>query len=292
MKHIKTKLLSLLILITISVKAQNTSENALLWEISGNGLTHSSYIFGTIHLIPENDFFFTDIMKENLLKCNTLALEIDMDMSLSEKIELSKKMLLPEGKEISEFMTEEQYKKFISFLTDTLKIGKLKLNMMTKYKPIFSSALIISELIGKSKTYEEEFMTLAKKNKIHVIGLETADYQINVLDKISIEDQVKMLFENDLNQNGLDDYYKLVESYKNQNLNDLYELFKNEETIVDFEEDLLVKRNKNWISVIENQIKNQSVFIAVGAGHLPGNKGVLNLLTKQGYIIKPININK
>jgi uncharacterized protein YbaP (TraB family) len=292
MKHIKTKLLSLLILITISVKAQNTSENALLWEISGNGLTHSSYIFGTIHLIPENDFFFTDIMKENLLKCNTLALEIDMDMSLSEKIELSKKMLLPEGKEISEFMTEEQYKKFISFLTDTLKIGKLKLNMMTKYKPIFSSALIISELIGKSKTYEEEFMTLAKKNKIHVIGLETADYQINVLDKISIEDQVKMLFENDLNQNGLDEYYKLVESYKNQNLNDLYELFKNEETIVDFEEDLLVKRNKNWISVIENQIKNQSVFIAVGAGHLPGNKGVLNLLTKQGYIIKPININK
>ncbi len=292
MKHIKTKLLSLLILITISVKAQNTSENALLWEISGNGLTHSSYIFGTIHLIPENDFFFTDIMKENLLKCNTLALEIDMDMSLSEKIELSKKMLLPEGKEISEFMTDEQYKKFISFLTDTLKIGKLKLNMMTKYKPIFSSALIISELIGKSKTYEEEFMTLAKKNKIHVIGLETADYQINVLDKISIEDQVKMLFENDLNQNGLDEYYKLVESYKNQNLNDLYELFKNEETIVDFEEDLLVKRNKNWISVIENQIKNQSVFIAVGAGHLPGNKGVLNLLTKQGYIIKPININK
>jgi uncharacterized protein YbaP (TraB family) len=51
---------------------------------------------------------------------------------------------------------------------------------------------------------------------------------------------------------------------------------------------LLDRRNRNWIPVMESAMKNSSTFFAVGAGHLAGNQGVLELLRKQGYKVKGI----
>ena len=50
----------------------------------------------------------------------------------------------------------------------------------------------------------------------------------------------------------------------------------------------LFKRNQNWIPKIEEKIKDHSCFIAVGAAHLPGDKGVLNMLKQKGYTVTPV----
>ena len=76
------------------------SENSILWEISGNGLEHPSYIFGTIHMIPENDYFFTKSAKNCFNSCQTLVLETDIDIPLKKQIELAKQIMLPNGNTI------------------------------------------------------------------------------------------------------------------------------------------------------------------------------------------------
>ncbi len=277
-------------LLIVSAQAQeiDTTKNSLLWEISGNGLKQPSYIFGTIHIIPEKDFFFTDLMKEKFEFCKQLVLEIDINLSLTEKINTAKQMFLPDGKSLSDYMTNDEFSIFKTYLLDSLGVKEKTFKRMQKIKPMFSSALILNDLIGKSKTYEEEFNKLAAKNNMKVSGLESLQFQIDLINKISIEEQIKMLTEDSSNKNPLDSYNKMLKLYKNQNLDSLKILIDEDESMANISEDLLKNRNTDWIPKIEKLINNSSVFIAVGAGHLAGEDGVLNLLKQKGYIVKPI----
>ncbi|MCF6185038.1 MAG: TraB/GumN family protein, partial [Bacteroidales bacterium] len=102
----------------------DSTANSLLWEISGNGIEKPSYIFGTIHMIPKDDYFFTNLMKEKFAACEKLVLEIDINMALAEKIKEAKQMFLPEGKLLYDYMTEKDSVEFHSYLIDSLKISK------------------------------------------------------------------------------------------------------------------------------------------------------------------------
>jgi hypothetical protein len=133
-------------------------------------------------------------------------------------------------------------------------------------------------------------MTLALKNGIGLDGLETAAEQMSILDSISLEDQADMLLESLQNlhatRHSLDD---MVKQYKAQNLDSLYALFEKEENMDEFQGSLLDNRNKKWIPLIENFIAQQPCFIAVGAGHLGGKNGVINLLRERGYTLTPVH---
>ncbi len=294
MKLTKTIFTTLFVLFSFLINAQDTSniEKSLLWEVSGNGIEHPSYVFGTIHLIPADDYFFTDVMKEKLLTCKTLALEIDINMSLGEKINLAKKVMLPEGKRLSDYLTDEQFEQYSAYVLDSLKIKESKFKQMNMIKPIFASSIILVELLGKTKTYEEEFNKLANKKGLTVIGLETAEYQLSIMDKMSIEKQIEMIFEDDLSGNPLTEFNEILNVYKDQDLERMNELFIIDESLSEFADDLLNNRNENWIPIIEKEMKNNSIFVAVGAAHLPGETGVLNLLKLRGYTVKAVNINK
>ena len=285
----KLSILILIIIIGLGTKAQN-NEKSLLWEVSGNGLEKPSYIFGTIHLIPEKDYFFTETMKEKLISCETLALEIDINMSLKEQINLAKKMMMPKDTTYETYMTKGQYDRYSSYILDSLGIKKKKFKQINRIKPLFASAIILTELIEKTKAYEKELSKIAKKNDINLIGLETAEYQFNILSKISIEDQIAMITDDGLYEsNPLDEFMKIVEIYKEQDINEFSKLFKEDKSLKEFEDDLLYNRNSNWIPIIEKQMKANSIFVAVGTAHLPGKKGVLNLLRESGYSVKAIN---
>ncbi len=295
MKNIS--LLIICIFIAISIKAQTNAttvetrvtDKSLLWEISGNGLENPSYIFGTIHLIPEDDYFFTDLMKAKLSDCKTLVLEVDINMSLKEQIALAKKIILPKGKTLEDYMSVEQYKKYSDYILDSLKIKKSKYKQMNKIKPIFGSSIVLSELLGKIKSYEQELNKIAKKNNMNIVGLETADYQIDILDKISIKKQVEMIAGEDMySKQPLTEYYKIIKVYKKQDLEMLNKLFKAEKSMQEFENELLYDRNRNWIQIIEKLSKENPIFVAVGAAHLPGKKGVLNLLKEKGFSVRVV----
>jgi uncharacterized protein YbaP (TraB family) len=265
-------------------------ENALLWQISGNGLQESSYIFGTIHMIPETDFFFLELWKEKLLTCKTLALEIDINMGLAEQFELAKKILLPEGKTLADYMTKEKYLEFQSYILDSLNIKKTKWNQMNKIKPLFSMSLIYEDLMKNMKTYEVELNAMALKNGIVTVGLETADYQIDILNGISIEEQIDMLTGTELSGDPVAELAELVKIYKAQDLNKMLEMYKEDPEMIKYEDQLLLQRNKNWIPIIEKLIRQGTTFVAVGSMHLPGKNGILLLIRDAGYDVKPVMI--
>src|SRR6218665_1169628 len=61
-----------------TTKQKTVDQNSLLWKISGNGLTKPSYVFGTIHLICESDYFWNPVMEEALKATEKICMEMDM----------------------------------------------------------------------------------------------------------------------------------------------------------------------------------------------------------------------
>jgi len=289
MKKLIFTILISIFLISAQAQTNDNIEKSLLWEISGNGLEKPSYIFGTMHLVPKDDYFFTDIMKAKFDNCDKLILEIDIDITLSKQIEIAKQVILPKGKRLSNYMSAEDFETFQSYVIDTLKIKKSTFKKINKIKPLLGSSLIINELAGKTKAYEKELAKLAKKNNIEVVGLETIEFQMSLINNISVDEQIKMMTEeNGMTGNPMDAYNVMLEAYKKQDLFTLKNLMDADESMIGLEDDFLKNRNIDWIPKIENYAKESSVFVAVGAGHLPGEKGVLNLLKEKGYTVTAV----
>ena len=289
MKYIK--ILGWVLLLVPSLfafRGQETSTigDSLFWEISGNGLKQSSYLFGTIHMIRKDDFFLPKVVEEKFESCQILALEIDLDMTIAEKIDLAQKTMLPDAKTIADYIDSSEYQELRSYMINDVGIKQKKTDKYMRLKPFFLSSVILTEQLDDIKSYEEEFMAMAKKNKMKSMGLESIEYQFDIVDKVSIENQLILLMEGTKEIDGLDQFAQMVNLYKNQQLNTLYELTISESAGIDnFKTDFLDTRNSNWIPIIEKSIKDASVFIAVGAGHLAGETGVISLLKAHGYTV-------
>jgi uncharacterized protein len=118
-------------------------------------------------------------------------------------------------------------------------------------------------------------------------------YQLSIFDSIPYEVQAKQLVafiaDENTEEKAGKDYDEMANAYRNQELGKLEALINKEEFGVgNFTDLLLYNRNKNWVSTMERIFSSSSVVIAVGAGHLPGQKGVINLLRQAGYTVEPI----
>ena len=261
----------------------------LLWKISGNGLSQHSYLYGTIHVMPKDKFSVSPKIREAFNYSAMMALEVDLNMDLKAKIQMAQEMLLPGGKAIKDYMTAEDFQKLHSFCIDSLKMKKRKLKKYYRLKPFFFSSVVAQEQMGETSSYELEFMKMAKKRKMKMIGLESIEFQLQTINKISIQDQAKMLVQ-EFGTNPTAQFDEMLNLYLNEDLEGLYKIVSEEsDAIPEFNHNFLVVRNKNWIPVIEKNISSNSFFIAVGAAHLPGENGVIQLLRSKGYSVEPIN---
>lgn len=273
----------LLCLFTLTFLSSNAQ---LLYKIEGKNLEKPSFIYGTIHIMPEKDFIISESVKSALKSCNELAMEIDLNMDLKTQIEMIKLSMLPDGKTISDITTKENAERIRNFCIDSIKWKESKYNKTSRFKPFFLSSIITQELIGKSKSYEIEFKKLAKKNKMSMSGLETIQFQMNLMSEISEEEQIRMLLLGLNTDNS--EFKKLLSAYLKKDINLLGSLMNDAEFSPEFYSNFIVKRNQKWIPVIAELIQKKSAFIAVGAAHLPGEEGVLHLLKESGYTITPV----
>lgn len=263
------------------VHAQNKTENALLWEVSGNGLAKPSYLFGTIHMICEKDFVMKPKVNDAFAKTNQLVLEINM----ADPNELVTMQQLALGKEpLSKQLTKEQLAKLEEILKREIGIGVAQVDQ-------FSLQTILSLISMKSfgcdniKMYEMEFVAKAKQMNKPVLGLEKVkeqfDYMAKALDSNEIIEQLSKS-DKQLTQ-------QLVATYLNEDVSGLYEFSTNKEmmsaTAVQW---MLQFRNENWLKTMPTLMQKESTFFAVGAAHLGGEIGIIHLLRKAGYTVKPI----
>ncbi|HKK77891.1 MAG TPA: TraB/GumN family protein [Saprospiraceae bacterium] len=271
-------------------------EKSLLWEVTGNGLEQTSYVYGTIHMIDKDDFFFTEATEEAMGKAERFTFEIDMeDMNDMGKImPIMMKAFMEGDTTLSDLLTDEEYQ----LVSDHFKKIGLPLMMLERIKPMFLSALTGEEMMmpgqegGSMVSYEFEIMKKAQERKKPIEGLETMEFQMSLFDQIPYEDQAQMLVESIQSptdssaDNQLD---MLVQIYKNQDIEAMLSMMDDKEAgMGKYEDILLVSRNKNWIPAMEKMMKENTTFFAVGAGHLGGENGVIRLLRKAGYTLKPL----
>ena len=263
-------------------------EKSLLYEISGNGVSQPSYLYGTIHIICKDDFVMTDVTKQKFETSQQVYLEIDMD-DPSMMSEVQKNMMITDGSTLKTLMSETDYQKVKTFFNDTLKTN---LDMLVKMKPFVSSMMTVPKIMScPTQSYEETFVKMAKEQQKEILGLETIGEQFGALDKMGMKKQADMMLVKMVENwnEGKVTLHNMIKDYKNQDVDLLLEDMTKSKTMdSEFEKDLLQTRNNNWIPKITKIVAEKPTFFAVGAGHLGGEKGVISLLRKQGFTVKAV----
>lgn len=264
------------------------NNNTLLWKISGNGLTRPSFLFGTFHLLCKQDIHFSDQLKKAFHYCDTVYMELDMD-DPSTMLSAMMYMNMKGDTTLADLYTAKEYERLKEYFADTLK---MPLAFLQKAKPYFLVALLYPRMMNcpSPAGVEEELVKLAKENKKEINGLETMQFQASVFDSIPYQWQAKELLKNiDSFSVNKKEFETMLRFYKNQNLDSIKTMLgKSEFGSEKYDNLLLNNRNKKWVKELDTIMKKESVFVAVGAGHLVGEQGLINLLKKQGYTVKPL----
>lgn len=270
--------------------SQTSGPRTVFWEISGNGLEQPSYLFGTIHIMPKSQFTAYETADEKLKESEQLVLEMKIDVPLKTQMEWAQKMMLPEGKTIPDYMDEEDYERVEAYAMDSLEIKKFLFNTYIKMKPFAFYSALIPHVIGKKiEGYDMHFSNIAKKEEIPVVGLESFEFQLAIFDSISYEKQLEMFFPGE-EFNLKDEMQELLDMYLSHDIYSMAEAFSEEESsgYEELESELLIKRNNDWVEKISELIYEEPSFIAVGAGHLAGEHGLIRQLRQKGFTLNPV----
>ncbi len=292
----KSYIISLSVLfVFISCKAQDQKEwainkdnNTLFWKVSGKDLKKPSFLYGTFHLLCEEDIHMSDPLMNAISAVDTIYMEMDMDdptMMLSAMMYMNMK----DGKTLKDLYSPEEYKRLESYFSDSLKMPMM---LFQKMKPYFLVALLYPRMMDcpTPSGVEQEIIKLAKDAKKEINGLETMQLQASVFDSIPYEWQARELM------NNIDSFPKykkefdgMVKMYKNQQMDSLEKtISKSEFGGEEYSEFLLGNRNRNWVEQLSTKMNKSSLLVAVGAGHLPGKDGLIDLLRKEGYTVEPL----
>lgn len=287
--------------------ASVTANAQLLYKISGNGLNTPSYIVGTYHLAPASYVDSIPGARVALETAEQVCGELSMDemSSLEGTQKVMAAMMLPDGQSLKDVLSEEEFAKLDAFMADVMGVGlsnpmvgaqlgkmtpmaiatQLQLLQYMKMTPGFNPNALI----------DSYFQTEASKNGKPVIGFETMDFQISVLYKgRSIERQkVQLMCMIDNREYELMMMKTLTEAYFAQDIAKLLEVTEEKlgnkcDSTPEEDEALIYGRNADWAEKMPAIMGDKSTLFVVGAAHLPGERGVLELLKKKGYAVEAV----
>ena len=274
-------------------KKTPANNNTLLWRISGKDIAKPSYLFGTMHLLCADDIQLSDSLTNAIQNADNVYLELDMD-NLFEMMSAMTKMKMLNDTTLADLLSKEEYGKVKDFFKNNS--GLIPFSMLETFKPLLAASMIMEQQAGKCDnmiSMEQLIMQESKKNGVKIRGMETMEYQMSIFDSIPYGLQAKQLVK--MIDEGVGDdneMKKITEAYRSQQLDKMEEMTKKEDMgLENFTGLLLYNRNANWAKKLEGLLSNRSLVIAVGAGHLPGEKGVINLLRKAGYKVEPVRNN-
>lgn len=282
--------ISVCLLVSFSVQAQKQekSYNSLLWEITGNGLKKPSYLFGTMHISNKMVFNLSDSFYAAIRNSDIVAIELNPESWQSEIPRINKQ--------------SERYRYYnATYYTDYLKENSFRegsfieqLQESLRFEPPLNDQLLYRNENGMDNFQEDTYLDLyiyqtGKKLGKKATGVET----FMGSQRMMIEAYVDMA--NDKNKKKYNDdvkYYELgqlmQDAYRRGDLDMLDSINKMTEYSQSFTEKFLYKRNDIQAGSMDSIMKTQSLFVGVGAAHLPGKRGVIEILRKKGYTLRPV----
>ncbi|HNP17049.1 MAG TPA: TraB/GumN family protein [Fulvivirga sp.] len=287
MKIVKLVVITLM---AINISQAQIKEKSLLWEVSGNEMESPSYIFAILKFIPGDDYYFPALAKTKFAECEKLSIETHLDHHARH--ELNKAAHLDNHESIEKYLTPEEYNKLKSIFNEQLSIPEYKFNLVyKKFKPVMLSTTMTRLTLGDNiRFYENELISMAKELGLDIVALETIEQEVEALEKLPLDVQVKALKHTIANfEAQLSDYKKLVAAYKLGDLHQALEYtlhpMENDEG---FKQHFIFDRNKEWLNKMTEQMHESATFFALGASHLSESQGLLKMLTDKGYTVKPM----
>jgi hypothetical protein len=275
-------------LLTAALTFSQTA-HTLLWRISGKGVTRPSYLFGTMHILCASDALLTDSLKAVIAACDEVYFEINLS-DMSDMLNSIKYMRMNDSKKLSDLLKPDEYARVKDYFAKHSSL--LPFSMLERFKPMLISGLIEEQGLDCQTTDGMELMIMKelKNEKKPVNGLETASFQAGLFDSIPYEQQAKELVNYiDSADENKKATRQLAELYIHQDLDSIGQLSdKDDPGMSGYMDLLLYNRNRKWARELDTLLPGKSLLIAVGAAHLPGKVGVIELLRREGYTVDPV----
>ena len=259
------------------------NQRSLLWKVSGKNLKKPSYVYGTMHLMCAKDFLIKDKVRSAFAKCDALYMEVD----LASVEEMS---IMNGGQEYTNSISEGLNKKEQEELDEILRTNYgYTLEFADTQAPMMLLNQMIVQSIGceELKVFEMEFITMAAEAGMQTGGLETALEQLEIAD--TIYDSKELLRQLKIGDDYKEVFQNMLLAYQEEDLASLNILISDRRFMSEEGEvKMLLDRNARWAAAMPKLMKKQSIFFAVGAGHLGQENGILHLLRKKGFNVNPV----
>ena len=269
----------------------------LLWKVTGKGLKHPSYLFGTHHLISIQFLDSIPGLFKAFNETDMVVGEMVMNnIDITAKIQQA--AIMPNHTVIKDLLNDDEYKLVDNELKSVLKLGLKNLSIMNPSLILTMYEMeIYKRLTGftDGKQSDSYFQLVAAEKGKKVIGLETVDQQIAILfGNGSLERQANILVETIQHKDkALSEMIQLNKLYKTGKIDELVDLSKGKDNTTEMTEEeyanLVDKRNAEWLKKLPAYFKETSSFVAVGAIHLGGKNGLVKQLQRAGYKVKAVD---
>ena len=294
-----------IVFVFLMVVGCTAGQSQILYRISGNGLPKPSYIVGTYHLAPATFVDSIPGARAAFEAVEQVYGEVDMVESLKPEnaAKMQEAMLLPEGTTLSSLLDRDQMDRLNVVLREVMGVdmnNEAVAAQLDKLSPSVLSAQITllmymknAQSMDLNAMIDTYFQREAVKAGKGVGGLESADFQMEVLYGASLEEQVKalMCFVDNF-QDGVEMADFITAAYFAQDLEQLEELNLEEQdgdcSDPEDNEKLIYGRNANWVKLMPGIMREKPTLFVVGAFHLCGERGVLKMLEAQGYTVEGV----
>lgn len=259
--------------------------NSLLWKISPVGGGPASYLFGTMHVRDEQAFGWIPLALQAIEQCDLFATEYDFtetDPAVYEEL-----MQLPEGMSLRSMLPRGAWKR-LEFQVGKKLPGQRAEFLEQQHPMAVSTLLTVAMLVEtRAQTVDETLWSHAGAMGKTMLGIESFAEQVDLVRQIPMDTHLKGLIH--LLKNVEREKRKLKRMMRLYAEGDIQALYQSAKKGMQGKRKvLLTPRNVRMAERIAGIASEQSLFCAVGAAHLAGNKGLIRLLKKAGFKVKAV----
>ena len=277
------------------------SQAQLLWNVSGNDLGRPSYIFGTHHMAPASMIDQIAGINAAIDGCDIVVGEVEKDslMSQESQMKMARFMIAPTDSTLDKLYTPAEYAEIEKVFNKYFGSMGVKLAQMNSLKPnAISTQLQAMQSIKYFPNFDAtNLIDVAIQERANEagrpsVGLESLQEQIDLLFNSPLTEQAQGLLE----ACRQDEFFQvqslaLAEAYMHQDLDKLLAVMTDATMGGDSDEEmesLIYSRNRDWVEKLVKMMPERACLVCVGAGHLPGAQGLLQLLRDKGYTVEPV----
>jgi len=280
-------LFRLLLLVSLLCPYLVKAQEGLFYEVTGKGLAKPSYLFGTLHMVCTEKYQLPIPVKAAAEKADVIYTEIELRNIQAQAGAVVKYMLAPTDSTVDKVLNKDDYARVGAWIKDSLGLG---IEQAKRFKPFAVVTIGMQSMAPCSPVSAVEQLLLYAYPKKENLGLETIDFQMNLLMNQPIASQAKYLVDSEKQWVKYKATLKqLMDAYTKADVVQIQKLLaENEDSDMMNPEAFITSRNNNWLAKMPEIMQKKSCVFAVGAAHLWGEKGLVTQLRKMGYSVKSL----